>query len=110
MIFLHDEKIFFDGIFLNLISWSRRIVWKQFQSDSGSLKLRKMPLFFPTIHTSQVESSSEKCYSNDTGDMTVPQDFNHFARPEMSRFGRVNVSCRSIYRHEDLDWIQEDEF
>ena len=30
IIFLHDEKIFFDGIFLNLISCSRRIVLKQF--------------------------------------------------------------------------------
>ena len=34
IIFLHDDKIFFDGIFLNLISCSRRIVLKQFQHDS----------------------------------------------------------------------------
>ena len=37
IIFLHDEKIFFDGIFFNLISCSRRIVLKHFQHDSTTL-------------------------------------------------------------------------
>ena len=41
MIFLHDEKIFFDGIFFKFISWSRRIVWGRFQNVPSSIKRRK---------------------------------------------------------------------
>ena len=33
IIFLHDDKIFFDQIFLNLISWSRRIILNGFRDD-----------------------------------------------------------------------------
>ena len=42
IIFLHDEKIFFDGIFFKFNSWPRRIVLKRFQSDSNSLKQKKV--------------------------------------------------------------------
>ena len=48
------KKYFSMGFFLNLNSWSRRIVWEQFQNDSCSRKVRKIPfsLLFHYLNSS----------------------------------------------------------
>ena len=56
--FLVKKNTFFDGIFFwKFISWSRRIVLKQFQNDSASLSARKL--------------KDKKCFTEITGSVVV---------------------------------------
>ena len=58
IIFLHDDKIFFDQIFLNLISWSRRIILKRFRDDSDNSEVPNYSFPKKTLHDTTIKKNN----------------------------------------------------